>query len=551
MIKKQKGKGPKDSSISATPRSSLTRSARKERRYPLRENRFLSHRPHGAGAYRYSRILSGPSIVSGHSDLDNTAPPRGATLASPSSNSRALVEGPLPPVFVESSSTLVLSAGKAKAQSQVEGAPPPGGPDPVVTVVNPTSLNLLVPPETGARNKRTSSTPVDAAVPSRMEERERVLSEELYDTPDALAELLRSVGAQVADYPRLQLEENWRSLIEPRYIEINRAIQGVSRYVVMNEFTDTFEHQIPNLMEQLTQERDQLLSNAAETAPASVFRSRFARDLDAGEGQHNPLLARHGRQSSSFNQSSFQGFPLQNEVMDIENRLTRLEHNVRRHRQDYKATVRQINQLTQAASDHKQAIDSLNKAQIEHIAGLEAKVGALIEKVAALEQSPLSLKDVDDRVMSALSRFRSTHGPLPSSTPGASGAGPGAPPSQGEVKHRLRFEVDTLKTVTKGLRSRVHILEQQQTPGSNSTVRVSSIPVVERTTNTSAMETDFAKRSLERMIERLQWLTSTPVTENTEITEMKTPRCGHSKSAAHYRRFRETHEHLLQGKRAG
>ena len=290
MIKKQKRKGPKDPSISATPRSSLTRSARKERRYPIRENRFSSHRPHGAGAYRNSRILSGSSIVSAHSDLeDNTAPPRGATLGSPSSNSRAVVEGPLPPVFVEDSSTLVLSASKGKAPNQVEGAPPPGGPDPIVTVRGPTPLNLLVPPETGARNKRTSSTPIDAAVPSRMEERERVLSEELYDTPDALAELLRGVRAQVADYPRLQLEENWRPLIEPRYIEISRAIQRVSRYVVMNEFTDMFEHQISTLTEQLTHERDQLLSNAAETAPASVFRSRFARNLDAGEGRHGPL----------------------------------------------------------------------------------------------------------------------------------------------------------------------------------------------------------------------------------------------------------------------
>ena len=522
MIKKQKGKGPKDPSISATPRSSLTRSARKERRYPIRENRFSSHRPHGAGAYRNSRILSGSSIVSAHSDLeDNTAPPRGATLGSPSSNSRALVEGPLPPVFVEDSSTLVLSASKGRAPNQVEGAPPPGGPDPIVTVVGPTPLNLLVPPETGARNKRTSSTPIDAAVPSRMEERERVLSEELYDTPDALAELLRGVRAQVADYPRLQLEENWRPLIEPRYIEISHAIQRVSRYVVMNEFTDMFEHQISTLTEQLTHERDQLLSNAAETVPASVFRSRFARNLDAGEGQHGPLPTPHGSQSSSFDQSSFQGFPLQSEVMDIENRLTRLEHTVKRHRQDYKATVRQINQLTQAASDHKQITDSLNKAQIEHITGLEAKVSALTDKVAALEQSPLSLKDVDDRVMSALSRFRSAHGPLPSSTLGASGAGPGASSPQGEVERRLRFEVDTLKTVTKALRSRIHILEQQQTPASNSTVRISSLPVAERSTNASAMETDFAKRSLERMIERLQWLTSTPVTENTEITEIR------------------------------
>ena len=490
---------------SATPRTSrpsTARAMRNERRQLVREGRFSPHKPHNSKACR--RLSTDASGTSDEASLEVVQ--SSSRASSPHTSEQ--VKHSLPDVFVD--------------QSAACTSPPSAD-----------SNFLIVPPETGARNKTTVRG-----------ERSRMASEDCYNNPESIFGLLEEVKKQVASYPRLLLENKWGEHIEPRYAEIKIALDRLSKCVIMNNFTDVFAAEISTLSDQLDQERKRLLENlqdAANTHPqGSVYRSYSARNVGGPEthgASHPP---------SEADDSSFHGWTAEGEIQDMESRVTKLEYKFRRHRQDSRQVAKQVSRLVDTASvqiatlvtsieDQSNQIDSLatdlgvlnGKLNLLQNPPIPSEVAALSARLAKLEQlhmpspRPLTLKEVDNRIMSALASHR-----LPQESPDPTPLMGGAAEPRGradQAEKSLQFEVNTLKKITKDLEDQLRDLEQQHSSISPSTMRVSSTPINNsaQPRETSILEVEYLKRSLEKKIERLERLTSASVCESTDITEIR------------------------------
>merc|ERR1711860_119229 len=82
------------------------------------------------------------------------------------------------------------------------------------------------------------------------------------------------------------------------------------------------------------------------------------------------------------------------------------------------------------------------------------------------------------------------------------------------------MEIDVLRKLTKYLKAQVSLMERPHSNGTQPTM-MASTPIQESRPNTSLLGSEFAKRSLERMMLRLEKATASFLTEDADIAEVR------------------------------
>ena len=145
--------------------------------------------------------------------------------------------------------------------------------------------------------------------------RPRILSHELYSSPQRVSELLEDIKRKIDDYGRIQMRNDWVPLIHSYHRELIADIAKVSQHVVVNNLTDSFITQIESLTESTEQTKIKLMKIAEEPepvmanakTPGSLFRARYTRSLDP-----NTIITVEGdsARKNSSGSGGFQGMRL-------------------------------------------------------------------------------------------------------------------------------------------------------------------------------------------------------------------------------------------------
>ena len=414
--------------------------------------------------------------------------------------------------------------------------------------------------------------------------RPRILSHELYSSPQRVSELLEDIKRKIDDYGRIQMRNDWVPLIHSYHRELIADIAKVSQHVVVNNLTDSFITQIESLTESTEQTKIKLMKIAEEPepvmanakTPGSLFRARYTRSLDP-----NTIITVEGdsARANSSGSGGFHGY----EVETIERRVERLEDGLRHAKRQAKIMSSQVAQAvdtgaqlavklqntqtlhsgeaqslqnktldisqrldtleayaSQAKADNRDLLERLERieganlllafqALCNRVSGLEnsplpGEIGAMASRIAKLETQsrPISLEEMDRHISNAIARSIPTRGqvapPAPSLNGREAGTAPGPVPTAHEKK--VLMEIDVLRKLTKDLKAQVSLMERPHSNGTQPTM-MASTPIQESRPNTSLLGSEFAKRSLERMMLRLEKATASFLTEDADIAEVR------------------------------
>ena len=381
--------------------------------------------------------------------------------------------------------------------------------------------------------------------PTDQTQRDRISSDDKYNTPEAIAALIGKTRQDINNFANIVHQPGWTTLLTDRHAELSNKLSKITQYSVLNDFTEKFVLELRDLNEQLARTNANLLREACsvgepgnggaipKATKGSLFRGVYADNSECDGGSETGLI----------------GFDVQDE--DLNRRIRRLENLHKKDHSIVKRVAATVREVVGAATVERDAwsefkekmerksstiVDALRQLSDRLVRLEEAPVAAVLSSITgrleALEAKSaraalITQDEMDARILMAIGKAmeaRDGH-QLPPTAGGQSshsGAGTSKPHEPSLSDSIAQVELATLKKVTRDLKTRLQSMEDRVRVGAEPSMRTSTpFPDATRPAEVTELASDYIRHALGKLKDQLSRLTSPLISDETDITELR------------------------------